>query len=78
MTTEDRVSRSSVVPGETANFEDRLWKVADAAAYLRLSSKSVYGLVESGVLPCIRIGTRIRFEPSALAEWLRRQRSTVG
>ena len=50
-----------------------LWKVDDAADFLRLSQKSVYGLVESGQLPCVRIGTRIRFMPSVLAAWVEAQ-----
>ena len=56
-----------------AQVDEPLWKVEDAAAFLRLSLKAVYGLVEAGQLPCVRIGTRIRFVPAVLAAWVEAQ-----
>ncbi len=49
---------------------DTLWTVPDVAAYLRMSRKHVYRLVELGELPHIKIGRCVRFDPADIATWL--------
>ena len=46
-----------------------------AATYLNLSVSWVYKAAERGELPCLRIGTALRFDPEALRSWVR-SRST--
>jgi excisionase family DNA binding protein len=51
-----------------------LWNVADTARYLGLTNKGVYGLAERRVLPSIKVGGRLRFDPDDVAEWVRQHR----
>jgi predicted DNA-binding transcriptional regulator AlpA len=53
--------------------EKKLWKVADVGTFLCLTPKAIYALVESGALPCVRIGSRLRFIPSVVAAWVEAQ-----
>ena len=45
---------------------DRLWDVQDVARYLKASRSWVYHRAEAGLLPCIRIGGLLRFDPIAI------------
>ena len=45
---------------------DTLWTVAEVAAFLKVSRSWVYHRLESGLLPHIRVGGLVRFEPSAI------------
>jgi excisionase family DNA binding protein len=45
----------------TAELPPPLLSVDDAAAFLRVSRRQVYRLVESGQLRPLRVGTRLRF-----------------
>lgn len=51
--------------------EERLWTVAEAAAYLNLSKSFVYQASLCGTLSCVRIGSRVRFDPATLRAWVR-------
>jgi excisionase family DNA binding protein len=46
--------------------EDVLWTVAEVAAYLRVSRSWVYHRLESGLLPHIRVGGLVRFDPTKI------------
>jgi excisionase family DNA binding protein len=48
--------------------------VADAAAFLAISRRQVYLLVERGELPTVRVGTRLRFVPEEIWRYLERHR----
>lgn len=52
------------------NAKEALWTVREAAAFLRLGRNTVYDWAASGKLPSLRLGSRIRFLPSALRRWL--------
>ena len=45
-----------------------LWTVAEVAAYLKVSRSWVYHRLESGLLPHIRVGALVRFDPAAIRE----------
>jgi len=47
-----------------------LWTVRDMQSLLRLGRNTVYDLATRGVLPSIRIGSRVRFEPVKIRAWL--------
>ena len=49
---------------------EALWTVREAAAFLRLGRNTVYEWAASGKLPSLRLGSRIRFQPSALRRWV--------
>ncbi len=52
------------------NANEALWTVREAAAFLRLGRNTVYEWAANGKLPSLRLGSRIRFLPSALRRWL--------
>jgi excisionase family DNA binding protein len=52
------------------NANEALWTAREAAAFLKLGRNTVYEWAASGKLPSVRLGSRIRFLPSALRRWL--------
>jgi excisionase family DNA binding protein len=50
-----------------------LLKIDDAAEALSLGRSRTYKLIQSGVLPVIRIGRSIRIPAQALALWIETQ-----
>jgi excisionase family DNA binding protein len=55
----------------------QLLTVVEVAAMLRLCPSTVYAWAASGRLPCIRIGTAVRFDRGDVLRWLRHQRGEV-
>ena len=45
---------------------------AQLAQLLAVSRITVFKLAKAGRIPCFRIGTCVRFDPRAVATWLRR------
>ena len=45
---------------------ETLWTVAEVAAFLKVSRSWVYHRLESGLLPHIRVGALVRFDPAAI------------
>ena len=45
--------------------------VKEVAVILAVSPITIYKMAKAGRLPSFRIGTAVRFDPRALAEWLR-------
>ncbi|MEZ4270163.1 MAG: helix-turn-helix domain-containing protein [Myxococcota bacterium] len=54
--------------------DDRLWTPADVASYLQASRSWVYQKAEAGILPGLRIGGLLRFEPEAVRAFVRGDR----
>ena len=52
------------------NWES-LWDATDVAKYLKVSRSWVYVRAESGLLPFLRIGGLVRFEPEAIRTFAR-------
>jgi excisionase family DNA binding protein len=48
-----------------------LWDAKDAARYLKVSRSWIYQRAESGLLPCLRVGGLIRFDPEAIRAFAR-------
>lgn len=49
----------------------KLWNVNEVAEFLGLAVGSVYQMLSSKRLPCIRISARcVRFDPKAIEEWV--------
>jgi excisionase family DNA binding protein len=48
-----------------------LLDAAELAEALNMSPKTIYAIAKSGTLPAVRIGQSIRFDPPAVAKWLR-------
>lgn len=71
------------VPGRTATPQrlplapdEALWDALDVAAYLKASRSWVYHQAEAGLLPCIRIGGLLRFDPCAIRAFVGQQQAT--
>ena len=52
-----------------------LWTAAELAQYLNLRRRQVYILSRSGILPTVRIGRTLRFDPKQIQAWLERSSS---
>lgn len=57
-------------PMAKSPFEN-LWTVKETAAYLAVSTSLVYKQAEAGVMPCLRVGALLRFEPESVRSWAR-------
>jgi excisionase family DNA binding protein len=49
---------------------DRLLTVKEVAALLRVSSQTLYKMLEQGRIPALRVGNQWRFERQKVQEWL--------
>lgn len=52
-----------------------LWDVRRTARYLGMSKSWVYEQVESGSIPHIKLGSRVKFDPAAVRRWATGQSS---
>jgi excisionase family DNA binding protein len=43
----------------------------EIAVLLRVTPRTIYRMARTAAIPCIRIGTCVRFDPAAIADWLR-------
>lgn len=50
----------------------RLLTASEVAQMLQVTRNRVYELARSGRIPCVHIGRQVRFEESALREWMTR------
>jgi excisionase family DNA binding protein len=54
-----------------ATAPEGLWDAKDVAAYLKVSRSWCYQRAEAGLLPCLRIGGLLRFEPETIRAYAR-------
>jgi excisionase family DNA binding protein len=52
-----------------------LWDVKRVARYLDVTERTVYGKLQKGEIPAIRVGGRWRFRPEEIEAWLDEQRA---
>ena len=50
---------------------DHALRVTELAEILNVSRQFLYELAASGKLPSLRVGAAVRFDPAAVAAWLR-------
>jgi len=48
-----------------------LWTTKEVAAFLRVSRSWVYHQAEAGLIPCLRVGSLLRYEPDAVRRFAR-------
>ncbi len=48
-----------------------LWDAKDVAAFLKVSRSWVYHQAEAGLLPCLRIGSLLRFDSGSIRRFAR-------
>lgn len=51
--------------------DDTLWTASDVARYLKVSRSWVYHRAERNLLPYLRFGGLLRFEPEAIRQYAR-------
>lgn len=49
---------------------ERLFLASEVAAGLNVSKARVYELARTKMIPCIRLGRALRFDPDALRRWM--------
>ncbi len=50
---------------ENTSLEESLWDAVDVGRYLKVSRSWVYHQTEAGLLPHLRVGSLLRFDPDA-------------
>jgi excisionase family DNA binding protein len=53
-------------------------KARDLAQLFGVTQQHIYKLAAKGVIPSFRVGTAVRFDPSVVADWLKRKGMSVG
>ncbi len=53
--------------------DDRLWDANDVAKYLKVSRSWVYHRAEAGLLPHLRVGGLLRFDPATVRAFARKK-----
>ena len=48
----------------------KAWTAEELADLLSISKKTVYALAKQGRIPSMRIGSMVRFDPVATADWV--------
>jgi len=51
--------------------------VSEVAEILNISERQVYKLASLNIIPCFRVGSSIRFDPSQVAAWLRQKSGPI-
>jgi excisionase family DNA binding protein len=58
------------MPGSDLAVEDGLWTAVDVARFLRVSRSWVYQRAQAGLLPSVKLGGALRFEPAAIRAYV--------
>ena len=66
------------MPNEDVNSLDTLWTAREAAQFLNCSESYVYKAAERDLLPTIRIGRMLRFNPAAVRTFATATRPAAG
>jgi excisionase family DNA binding protein len=64
-------AKKTVGLADSLDGKTRALTVADVAELVNVSERQVYKLVAEHRIPCFKIGGSIRFDPFAVALWLR-------
>jgi len=70
---------SAVAKGQPSTLADQIERLGRAltakelARILSVSTITIFKQAKAGRIPCFRIGTCVRFDPRAVANWLRAQ-----
>ena len=59
------------------NASPSLLRVRDAARLLQVSERMLWTLTDNGDIPCVRVGSVVRYEPAVIREWISRSQSSA-
>ncbi len=51
-----------------------LLRPPEAARVLAISERTLWQLTRDGVIPCVRIGRSVRYDPRDLVEWIQKRK----
>src|SRR5258708_28103922 len=75
----DQRSQTSSSLGQTSTAElPELLTAKEPEALRRIDVKTIYGYVQRGLIPYVRIQTNLRFRKQEVLEWLARQSYRLG
>lgn len=67
----ERIARDAYEAGRVAGeIPAKVWNAKECAAFLGVSTGTVYTLAANGEIPCRKIGDRYLFHPGAVAQWV--------
>jgi predicted DNA-binding transcriptional regulator AlpA len=70
-TTDDRQSKSAEA-GDLGIAAEEMWTVNDLEAMLKIDRKTIYGYVQRGLIPYVRIQSNVRFRKESIRQWIQR------
>jgi excisionase family DNA binding protein len=53
--------------------DDKVFTIIELAGYLKIPKSTLYKLVRSGSVPCVKVGKQWRFHKDAIDAWLTQQ-----
>jgi excisionase family DNA binding protein len=53
--------------------DDRVFTIIELAKYLKIPKSTLYKLVRSGSVPCLKLGKHWRFHKDSIDAWLTQQ-----
>ena len=59
------------VADRTPEIQDQILTVEEVAAYLRLSTATIYRMAQTGEMPAKRVGRSWRFSQALIDDWFR-------
>lgn len=66
-----RTSHHAEVDMNNHQQDSPLIRVAELADYMGLPKPRVYQLAREGILPCVRLGRAVRFDPIVIQDFIR-------
>lgn len=69
-------AQQTLTSAATPLIETRWLRPREVAALLSLSERTIYRLIDRGVLPAIRVESIVRIDEAALRDWMDHQRAT--
>lgn len=68
-----RTTTRPPAPVQTGSGADTLWDTNDVARYLKVSRSWVYHRAEAGLMPHLRVGGLLRFDPDVVRVFARKK-----
>ena len=60
------------------NDDDKVFTIIELAGYLKIPNSTLYKLVRSRSVPCVKVGKHRRFHKDAIDAWLKKEAQSSG
>ncbi len=71
MTTDNPVQRNNQPDLIQCTVDDGMWTAKELEELLKIDVKTIYGYVQRGLIPYVRVQSNVRFPKSAIRLWLK-------